>query len=152
MSLGAWSSSLEANHVCMSVSTCMWVRACYYICASVCLRKLFMNVESSILISKMHKNVNTYGHSSRSRDRTLEMCEPRLRWMPEHSIQINTPRFKLAQSGSGNNNKVLLTDPANLVRFFTRISNLPWTSTDNLKLNLAKSSRPRALSGLKNSN
>lgn len=42
----------------------------------------------------------TYGHSSRSSDRTREMCEPKLRWMPEHSMHTKTPRFKLAQSGS----------------------------------------------------
>ena len=40
------------------------------------------------------------GHSSRSRERTLDMCEPSLRWTPEHSMQIKTPRLILAQSGS----------------------------------------------------
>ena len=44
--------------------------------------------------------MKTYGHSSRSKDRTREMCDPKLRWMPEHSIHTKTPRFKLAQSGS----------------------------------------------------
>jgi hypothetical protein len=42
----------------------------------------------------------TYGHSSRSRDRTLDMWEPRLRWIPEHSIHMSTPKLRLAQSGS----------------------------------------------------
>ena len=42
----------------------------------------------------------TYGHSSRSKERTREMCEPRFLWMPEHSMQTRIPRFKLAQSGS----------------------------------------------------
>ena len=40
------------------------------------------------------------GHSSRSRERTLDMCEPSFRWTPEHSMQIKTPRLILAQSGS----------------------------------------------------
>lgn len=40
------------------------------------------------------------GHSSRSRDRTRDICEPRFLCIPEHSMQINTPRFRLAQSGS----------------------------------------------------
>ena len=40
------------------------------------------------------------GHSSRSKDLTREMWEPKLRWTPEHWIQIRTPRFMLAQSGS----------------------------------------------------
>jgi hypothetical protein len=48
---------------------------------------------------------NTYGHSSRSKDRTREMCDPKLRWMPEHSIHTKTPRFKLAQSGSDDDAK-----------------------------------------------
>lgn len=41
------------------------------------------------------------GHSSRSRERTLDRWVPRFRWMPEHSMQIRAPRFRLAQSGSG---------------------------------------------------
>ena len=40
------------------------------------------------------------GQSSRSRDRTLDICEPNFRWTPEHSMQISTPRLMLAQSGS----------------------------------------------------
>ena len=45
-------------------------------------------------------NVLTYGHSSRSRDRTRDMWDPRLRWIPEHSIHMSTPKLRLAQSGS----------------------------------------------------
>ena len=67
------------------------------------------------------------GHSSRSKDRTLwvgytnfilwwdsqivkadkalrhhlEMWLPRFLWIPEHSMQTTTPRFRLAQSGLG---------------------------------------------------
>merc|ERR1719266_773977 len=41
------------------------------------------------------------GHSSRSSERTLDMCEPNFRWTPEHSMQISTPRLMLAQSGFG---------------------------------------------------
>lgn len=31
--------------------------------------------------------------SSRPSDRTLLMCEPRFRWMPEHSMQIKMPKL-----------------------------------------------------------
>lgn len=40
------------------------------------------------------------GHSSRSNERTLDMCVPNFRWTPEHSMQMRTPRLMLAQSGS----------------------------------------------------
>ena len=40
------------------------------------------------------------GHSSRSRERTLEIWDPRFLCTPEHSIQIKTPKLMLAQSGS----------------------------------------------------
>ena len=40
------------------------------------------------------------GHSSRSRERTRDMCDPSFRCTPEHSMQIRTPKFMLAQSGS----------------------------------------------------
>ena len=42
----------------------------------------------------------TYGQSSRSSDLTLDTRTPRFLWLPEHSIHIKIPRFKLAQSGS----------------------------------------------------
>ena len=42
----------------------------------------------------------TYGHSSRSRERTREMWDPKFRWIPEHSMQTRMPRLRLAQSGS----------------------------------------------------
>lgn len=44
--------------------------------------------------------MSSSGHSSRSRDRTRDRCVPRFLWMPEHSMQISAPRFRLAQSGS----------------------------------------------------
>lgn len=47
----------------------------------------------------------TYGQSSRPRERTLEMCEPRLRCTPEHSMHMSTPKFKLAHSGSDRNGR-----------------------------------------------
>src|SRR5262245_19964463 len=40
-------------------------------------------------------------HLSRVRLRTLLMCTPRPRWIPLHSMHINTPAFRLAQVGSG---------------------------------------------------
>lgn len=54
----------------------------------------------------------TYGQSSRPRERTLEMCEPRLRCIPEHSMHMSTPRFKLAHSGSKDETKIII----NLIR------------------------------------
>lgn len=33
------------------------------------------------------------------------MCEPRLRWMPEHSMHMRMPRFRLAHSGSAKGNQ-----------------------------------------------
>ena len=37
-------------------------------------------------------------HESRLRERTLEMCVPRLRWIPEHWKQMNSPRLMLAHA------------------------------------------------------
>ncbi len=50
------------------------------------------------------------GHSSRSRDLTLEMCEPSFRWTPEHSMHISTPKLMLAQSGSKEKDKLQLLE------------------------------------------
>lgn len=44
--------------------------------------------------------MSSRGHSSRSRERTRDRCVPRFLWIPEHSMQIRAPRFRLAQSGS----------------------------------------------------
>lgn len=44
----------------------------------------------------------TYGHLSKSSERTLDIWDPKFLWTPEHSIHIRTPKFKLAQSGSVN--------------------------------------------------
>ena len=43
----------------------------------------------------------SWGAQIKPRKLTFEICTPRLRCTPEHSIQISTPRFKEAQSGSG---------------------------------------------------
>ena len=43
---------------------------------------------------------NTYGHSSNPRDLTLDKCVPKFLWIPEHSIHISVPKFKLAHSGA----------------------------------------------------
>jgi hypothetical protein len=37
-------------------------------------------------------------HESRLSERTLLMCVPRLRWMPEHWKQMNWPRLMLAHA------------------------------------------------------
>ena len=44
----------------------------------------------------------TYGHSSRPRDLTLDKCVPKFLCIPEHSIQINVPKLRLAHSGPAN--------------------------------------------------
>lgn len=44
--------------------------------------------------------LSSTGQSSRSKDRTRDRCVPRFLCIPEHSIQIRAPRFRLAQSGS----------------------------------------------------
>lgn len=46
-------------------------------------------------------NVSSRGQSSKSRERTRDRWVPKFRWIPEHSIQISAPRFRLAQVGSG---------------------------------------------------
>lgn len=44
-------------------------------------------------------------HSSSETERTLEMCTPRLRWIPEHSMQMQMPWLIAAQSGSTRNTR-----------------------------------------------
>ena len=44
--------------------------------------------------------MSSMGQSSRSRDRTRERWVPRFRWIPEHSIHMRAPKFRLAQLGS----------------------------------------------------
>lgn len=44
--------------------------------------------------------VSSPGQSSRSRERTRDRWVPRLRWIPEHSMQISAPKLRLAQVGS----------------------------------------------------
>lgn len=39
-------------------------------------------------------------HESKSTDLTRLMCVPIPRWIPEHRMQMKTPRFQLAQRGS----------------------------------------------------
>lgn len=44
--------------------------------------------------------MSSIGQSSKSSDLTRDRCVPRFRCIPEHSIHMSAPRFKLAQSGS----------------------------------------------------
>lgn len=44
--------------------------------------------------------ISSMGQSSRSRDRTRERWVPKFRWIPEHSMHMRAPKFKLAQFGS----------------------------------------------------
>lgn len=67
--------------------------------------------ENSNVIKEIHSNnglsddisveITTHVHSSNPSDRTLLMWDPKLRWIPEHSMHMSTPRFKLAHSGVG---------------------------------------------------
>lgn len=45
-------------------------------------------------------SVSSQGRSSRSRERTRDRWVPRFLWMPEHSMHMRAPRFRLAQVGS----------------------------------------------------
>lgn len=54
---------------------------------------------ASVLPTAVITATSSRGQSSRSRDRTRDRCVPRLRWMPEHSMQMRAPRLRLAQSG-----------------------------------------------------
>lgn len=58
--------------------------------------------ETNLIECVLHNIVlyYTYDQSSKSNDRTLDMCEPKFLWIPEHSIHISTPKLRLAQSGS----------------------------------------------------
>lgn len=49
--------------------------------------------------------MSSIGQSSKSSERTRDKCVPRFRCIPEHSIHMRAPRFKLAQSGSGERGK-----------------------------------------------
>lgn len=44
--------------------------------------------------------LSSTGQSSRSRERTRDRWVPKFLWIPEHSMHIKAPRFRLAQSGS----------------------------------------------------
>ena len=60
--------------------------------------EFFSSVFSEPLFNEVRSY--TYGHSSSSNERTRVICVPRFLWIPEHSIQMRAPRFRLAQSGS----------------------------------------------------
>lgn len=54
----------------------------------------------------LRTSVSSRGKSSRSRERTLDRWVPRFLWIPEHSMQMRAPRFRLAHVGSGEEQKV----------------------------------------------
>lgn len=45
-------------------------------------------------------SVSSQGRSSRSRERTRDRWVPRFLWIPEHSMHMRAPRFRLAHVGS----------------------------------------------------
>lgn len=60
--------------------------------------------------------MSSMGQSSRSSERTRERCVPRLRCIPEHSIHMRAPRFKLAQSGSTEKGTQAISTTKNLTK------------------------------------
>lgn len=68
--------------------------------------------------------ISSMGQSSRSSDLTRERWVPRFRWIPEHSIHMRAPKFKLAQLGStGRETGAKLSQTA------TSHSQCPWILT-----------------------
>lgn len=49
----------------------------------------------------LRTSVSSRGKSSRSSERTRDTWVPRFLWIPEHSMHISAPRFRLAHVGSG---------------------------------------------------
>lgn len=59
-----------------------------------------INIYNNIINNKNYCGIKkTHGQSSNSRLRTLLTCEPKFRWIPEHSMHINVPKFNDAQFG-----------------------------------------------------
>lgn len=73
------------------------------------------NVVYSQWNSGLGRELQTYGQSSRSTDRTRDRCEPKFLWTPEHSIQNSMPRFNDAHSGSKQKFKTSIDMKYNLV-------------------------------------
>lgn len=53
----------------------------------------------------LRTSVSSRGKSSRSSERTLDRWVPRFLWIPEHSMHMRAPRFRLAHVGSGEERK-----------------------------------------------
>lgn len=53
----------------------------------------------------LRTSVSSRGKSSRSRERTRDKWVPRFLWIPEHSMHMRAPRFRLAQVGSWREHK-----------------------------------------------
>lgn len=49
----------------------------------------------------LRTSVSSRGRSSRSSERTRDRWVPKFLWIPEHSMHMRAPRFRLAQVGSG---------------------------------------------------
>lgn len=49
----------------------------------------------------LRTSVSSRGKSSRSSERTRDRWVPRFLWIPEHSMHMRAPRFRLAHVGSG---------------------------------------------------
>ena len=58
--------------------------------------------------------------SSRLMERTLDMCTPRPRWIPEHSIHSMIPRFMDAHVGFGRPQSAHLSLPSTSVKSIPR--------------------------------
>lgn len=53
--------------------------------------------------------MSSRGKSSRSSERTLDRWVPRFLWIPEHSMHMRAPKFRLAHVGSGEEEKLVAT-------------------------------------------
>lgn len=53
----------------------------------------------------LRTSVSSRGKSSRSSERTRDRWVPRFLWIPEHSMHMRAPRFRLAHVGSGEEHK-----------------------------------------------
>lgn len=62
-------------------------------CASQCLFDLTLPIDCI-------KEIWSGNHVSNVVDRTFDICTPRLRWIPEHCMQMNIPKFTLAHRGA----------------------------------------------------
>lgn len=105
--------SLDKAFVCSSSCKAVLSRESCYISLDVCLYRVASgeglrrpSVRASHILLTMwlpmalRTSVSSRGKSSRSRERTRDRWVPKFLWIPEHSMHMRAPRFRLAQVGS----------------------------------------------------